>query len=47
MMMMDESDAANSPLTKLGGIGDRKRGRPKFRWCDKLKEDVTHFGCRN
>lgn len=29
------------PCTKLVGNGDRRRGRPKLRWCDELEEDVT------
>jgi hypothetical protein len=46
-MRMDKSDLAKKVLcTKPGGTGDRKRGRPKLRWCDEL-EDVARVGCRN
>jgi hypothetical protein len=48
VMKMEESDPARKVLcTKPGGIGDRKRGRPKLRWCDELEEDVARVGCRN
>jgi hypothetical protein len=46
-MRMDASDRARKVLcTKPGGIGGRKRGRPKLRWCDEI-EDVARVGCRN
>jgi hypothetical protein len=45
---MEESDPARKVLyIKSGGIGDRKRGRPKLRWCDELEENVGQVGCRN
>jgi hypothetical protein len=47
-MRMDESDPTRKVLcTKPGGIGFRKRGRPKLRWCDESEEDVALVGCRN
>jgi hypothetical protein len=47
-MRMEESDPARKVLCiKPGEIGGRKRGRPKFRWCDELEEDVARVGCRN
>jgi hypothetical protein len=48
VMRMEESDLVRKVLcTKPGGIGDRKRGRSKLRWCDELEEDVARVGCRN
>ena len=45
---VDESDPAREVLcTQPGGIGDSKRGRPKYRWCEELKEDVARVGYRN
>jgi hypothetical protein len=45
---MEESDPARKVLcTTPGGIGGRKRGRPKLRWWDELEEDITWVGCRN
>jgi hypothetical protein len=47
-MRIEESDPAKKVLcTEPEGIGDRKRGRLKLRWCDELEEDVARFGCRN
>ena len=47
-MRMEENDPARNALcTVPGGIGDRKRGRLKLRWCDELEEDVAWVGCRN
>jgi hypothetical protein len=37
VMRMEESDPAKMLCTKLGGNGDRMRGRPKLRWCDELR----------
>jgi len=48
VMKMEESDSAKKvPCTKAEINGDRKRGRPKLRWCDKLEKEVTQVGCRN
>jgi hypothetical protein len=48
MMRMEQSDPTRKVLcTKPGVTGDRKRGRPKFRWCDELQEGVAWVGCRN
>jgi hypothetical protein len=48
VMRMDESYPVSKVLcTEPGEIGDRKRGRPKVRWCDELEEDVVRVGCRN
>jgi hypothetical protein len=48
VMKMEESDSAKKvPCTKAEVNGDRKRGRPKMRWCDKLEKEVTQVGCRN
>ena len=48
MIRMEESDPARKVFCiKPGGIRDRKRGRPKLRWCDTLQEDVGQVGCRN
>jgi hypothetical protein len=48
VMRMEESDPAKKVLcTKPGGYGDRRRGRPKLRWCDELEEFITQVGCRN
>ena len=48
MMRMEEMYPAKKDLcTKPGGNGDRRRGRPKLRWCNELKEDFTQVGCRN
>jgi hypothetical protein len=33
--------------TKPGGCGDRRRGRPKLRTCNKLEDDIAQVGCRN
>jgi hypothetical protein len=45
---VDESDPAREVLcTQPGGIGDSKRGRPKYRWCEELKKDVAWVGYRN
>ena len=47
VMRVEESDPARKVLcSKPGGIGDRKRGRPKLRWRDEL-EDVARVECRN
>jgi hypothetical protein len=47
-MRMDERDAAKKVLcTEPGGTGNRKRGRPKLRWCDEVEKDVARAGCRN
>ena len=47
-MKMEESDAAKKvPCTKAEVNGDRKRGRSKYRWCDKLEKEVTQIRCRN
>jgi hypothetical protein len=38
-MEMEESGPAKKVLcTKPGASGDRRRGRPKLRWCDKKKK---------
>jgi len=48
VMKMEESDSAKRvPCTKAEVNGERKRGRPKLRWCDKLEKEVTQVGCRN
>jgi hypothetical protein len=37
----------NVLYTKPRGNGDRRKGRPKLRWCNELEEDITDVGCRN
>jgi hypothetical protein len=42
---VEERDPARKVLfTRPGGTGDRKRNRPKLRWCDELAEDVARVG---
>ena len=44
-MRMEESDPAMEVLfTKPGRSGDRRRERPKLRFCDELEEDVLRLG---
>jgi hypothetical protein len=32
---------------KPGGNEDRRRGRPKLRWCVALGNNIAQVGCRN
>ena len=44
----EESGPAKKVLcTKLRVIWDRRRRRPKLKWCDELEEGVAGAGCRN
>jgi len=46
-MRMEESNSAKKVLsTKPRGNGDRRSGRLKLKWCDKLEEDVARDGYR-
>jgi hypothetical protein len=48
VMRIGESDLAKKVLcTKPEGRGERRRSRPKLRWCDELEVDITWVGCRN
>jgi hypothetical protein len=49
VMGMEKREPAQKSFlpTKPGGREDRRRGRPKFKWCDELEEDVAMGGCRN
>jgi hypothetical protein len=39
VIKMEESDPAKKVLcTKPGGNGDRRKGRPKLRWCYELQD---------
>jgi hypothetical protein len=39
---MEEGDSIRKVLcTKPGGTGGKKRGRPKLRWWDELRENVA------
>jgi hypothetical protein len=45
MMRMEESDPAMIVLcTKPGRSGDRRRERPKLRFCDESEEDILRLG---
>ena len=46
-MGMEENDPLKKVLCiKRQGNVDRRRGRPKLRWSDKLEEDIALVGCR-
>jgi len=45
-MLQDDDDLARRVLLSESE-GKRPRGRPKLRWEDGVKEDVTKLGCRN
>jgi len=48
VMRMENIYLAKKVLcTKPGENGDRRRGRPKLRWCDELEENFAQVGCRN
>jgi len=45
---MEESDSAKKFVcTKTEGNGDKRRGRPKLRWCEESECDVAGVACRN
>jgi hypothetical protein len=45
---MEESALAKKFLcTKTEGNGDKRRGRPKLRWCEESEREVTRVSCRN
>jgi hypothetical protein len=46
MRMEDSYPAEKVFCTKPGGNADRRRGRPKLRWCNELEEDFAQVGCR-
>jgi len=47
MRIEDSCPAKKVLCTKPGGTGDRRRGRPKLRWCNELEEDFAQVDCRN
>ena len=48
VMRLEESDPTKNVFCiKPKGNWDRRRGRPKLRWCNELEEDIKWIGCRN
>jgi len=48
VMRMEGSGPAEKFLcTKREGNSNKRRGRPKPRWCEEVEWDVARVGCRN
>ncbi|KAF2892202.1 hypothetical protein ILUMI_13972, partial [Ignelater luminosus] len=41
------SETRQTKKVLLGGVGGKKRGRPKRQWQDAIKEDLTRLGGEN